>query len=322
MNPKKKIVVIGNGKIAADCLKIILAAVETRPWELAHVIADSSQNISTESVEKICRLRGVSCEVSKNVNAPEVLQRLEEISPEIIFSINNFQLLRAPLLALAPRGVINFHNGPLPRYAGSNICTWAVYAGETTHGVTWHVVDGGIDSGPIVAQKCFPIPADSTAISLVMQCLVEGALLFESALPAIMDDSLVPLAQDPQQRTFYPMKAAPNDGVLAVDWNFEQIDRFVRSLHYHPFPSPLPLPALLCEEQVLQIDQVSFVRAEKTGVCGEILALEKDKFHFQCGDSVVALTKMRDASGKVLDPESWSAAHGISVGQFLRPSSL
>ena len=54
-----------------------------------------------------------------------------------------------PVLALAARGAINFHDGPLPRYAGLNAPVWAILNREPAHGVTWHLIEGGIDEGDI-----------------------------------------------------------------------------------------------------------------------------------------------------------------------------
>ena len=51
----------------------------------------------------------------------------------------------------------NFHDGPLPRYAGLFSSSWAIVNNEKTHGVTWHKITKKIDAGDIVASKKFKI---------------------------------------------------------------------------------------------------------------------------------------------------------------------
>ena len=58
----------------------------------------------------------------------------------------------ATLIASARQLAINFHDALLPRYAGLNAPAWALLAGESTHGVTWHEMTPQVDAGRIVRQ--------------------------------------------------------------------------------------------------------------------------------------------------------------------------
>ena len=60
----------------------------------------------------------------------------------------------AASLELARQGAVNFHDGPLPAYAGLNAPVWAILNREATHGITWHLIEGGIEElpGPLAAQ--------------------------------------------------------------------------------------------------------------------------------------------------------------------------
>jgi len=52
-----------------------------------------------------------------------------------LFSISNLSLIPTALWQAATRRAANFHDGPLPRYAGLNAPAWALLAGETQCGV-------------------------------------------------------------------------------------------------------------------------------------------------------------------------------------------
>ncbi len=60
-----------------------------------------------------------------------------------------------------------------------NIPSWAIINGESKHGVTWHFIDTGIDTGNIIAQKIFPLDKDVTAGRLMSKCIMEGLTLFK-----------------------------------------------------------------------------------------------------------------------------------------------
>ena len=59
---------------------------------------------------------------------------------------------------------INVHGSLLPHYAGARTLSWVIENGEVESGVTVHLVDEGMDTGPIILQRAFPLsPFDTTA---------------------------------------------------------------------------------------------------------------------------------------------------------------
>ena len=70
-----------------------------------------------------------------------------------LLSIANLRLIPQEMIDLAANGAINFHDGPLPAYAGLNTPAWAIINGEPTHGVSWHLIEGGVDEGDLLALR-------------------------------------------------------------------------------------------------------------------------------------------------------------------------
>jgi len=67
------------------------------------------------------------------------------------------------------RRCYNFHGGILPEYRGVGIFSWAIINGEEETGITLHELDAGLDTGPIISYKKFPITNTSTAQSLYLK---------------------------------------------------------------------------------------------------------------------------------------------------------
>lgn len=94
-------------------------------------------------------------------NNRDFLEYLITVSPDVI--INQSQhILKKQLLAIPQYGVLNRHNALLPKNRGRLTPFWIVFKGESETGVTIHLVDEGIDSGPIVVQKRFNVEKNDT----------------------------------------------------------------------------------------------------------------------------------------------------------------
>jgi phosphoribosylglycinamide formyltransferase-1 len=72
------------------------------------------------------------------------------------------RVLGAALLTRFPRRIINVHPALLPLFPGTHAPEQAIAAGVRVSGCTVHVVDAGVDTGPIIAQAVVPVlPSDS-----------------------------------------------------------------------------------------------------------------------------------------------------------------
>ncbi len=90
---------------------------------------------------------------------------LPEISGKICFSAGFNYLFDEKFLKLVAI-CLNVHGSLLPRYAGARTLSWAIVHGESESGVTVHQVDAGVDTGPILLQKAFPLSKFETTRSL------------------------------------------------------------------------------------------------------------------------------------------------------------
>ena len=71
--------------------------------------------------------------------------------------------------------MLNLHNSLLPKHRGCNPVNWALKNGDTEHGVTLHVIDKGVDTGPVVDQQRFDInPETDEVYDVYERCLLAG----------------------------------------------------------------------------------------------------------------------------------------------------
>ena len=87
---------------------------------------------------------------------------VEAFEPDLILSVRFSYLFKRSTIALAKAGIINVHPGPLPGYRGLYAPFWQMIRGHDTLRCTVHLVDAGIDTGPILSIVQVPlVPARS-----------------------------------------------------------------------------------------------------------------------------------------------------------------
>jgi len=87
---------------------------------------------------------------------------LEERGVRLVVCAGYMHLLTRPFLERFPGRVVNVHPSLLPAFPGTRPLEDALAAGVTETGVTVHLVDEGVDSGPILAQERVPVlPGDT-----------------------------------------------------------------------------------------------------------------------------------------------------------------
>lgn len=302
--------IIGNGRMAKKCADIINKA---EGIELSRSIVDTSRaTISPDFSEYLTSL-GCDFHSSSSINSQDEIDYLVAGGCDVVFSINNHQILRPALLESFPRQIINFHNGPLPRYAGLNAPSWALFNAEHQHGVTWHYVDEGIDTGDILAQKIFDIPEGTTARQLVMMSIDHGISLFVDLLAALEARSLRPEPQDLANRTFYSSSEIPGGARIDLKSSFAQVDRIVRALNFTPLESPFPYPALSFGGRVFFVDAVSPAEQEPGLPPGRIVRADT-KLIVQGESFAIELTEVRNDRGERVPVSSVVSEYGIVAG--------
>ena len=81
---------------------------------------------------------------------------LLEFRPDIVISARFSLIFPQRVIDEVPRGIINVHPGSLPGYRGLFAPFWQVLRGERELGCTVHLVDKGIDTGPILGVARVP----------------------------------------------------------------------------------------------------------------------------------------------------------------------
>ena len=119
----------------------------------------------------------------------ETARCLQAAGVELVCLAGFLRLVKRPLLDAFPNKIINIHPSLLPAFPGLQSWRQALEAGATEAGCTVHVVDDGMDTGPILLQESVPILPGDTAESLHGRIQVVEHRLYPAAIRLAANNS-------------------------------------------------------------------------------------------------------------------------------------
>lgn len=164
-----KTVVLVSGR--GSNLRAICNAVDAGTCD-ANIVAVISDRAKAAALE-LAEARGIPTRVvslrkgdDRELWNEALTSAVAEFEPDLIVLAGFMRVLGPPLLERFPGRIINIHPALLPSFAGHNGPQDALDGGVRISGCTVHVVDSGVDTGPIIAQAAVPVLPDDTADSL------------------------------------------------------------------------------------------------------------------------------------------------------------
>jgi methionyl-tRNA formyltransferase len=270
---------------------------------LSYVFFEADMNVQPKVLLDFIEENQIPSSAIIKIHDDVNLKVLDEIQPDWIFNINCYQYLRPIVLSKAKCGVINFHNGPLPRYGGVNIPTWVILNGEQQHGVTWHLVNEAIDAGDILEQSTFELSSKVTAAQLMVKCIQEGIRLFEENWIHWIEGKTAPRVQIGERLYFGLKDKVLNKGLLSsnntcIDW-----DRTVRALHLFPYPNDVAYAHFNFQQQKYFAIAGKILDNDISHPIGTIMFDHPTGFVVQLSNGHYLITQLANEEWKLIKPK-------------------
>ncbi|MEM7285374.1 MAG: MupA/Atu3671 family FMN-dependent luciferase-like monooxygenase [Actinomycetota bacterium] len=164
----------------------------------------------------------------------DLTEHVTATRPDVLVSVGNLRILPDDMVD-ATKVTVNFHDGPLPTYAGLHTPMWALLDDATEYEVTWHVVEGGIDEGDVLATSGFQIAADETTRSMNLKCFAAAGEAFEEVLEQLTAGELRRTAQSGEGRYCGRYdRPVPAGALVPHTMAAAEIERLVRALDFGP----------------------------------------------------------------------------------------
>ncbi|MFT3659911.1 MAG: phosphoribosylglycinamide formyltransferase [Gordonia sp. (in: high G+C Gram-positive bacteria)] len=181
----------GTGSLLASILAVSVA--DTSSYDVVAVAVDRDCRAA-----EIAREQGIPvivCALSEYADRAEwdraLTDRVSAHAPAWVVTAGFMKILGPAFLDAFAERVINSHPALLPAFPGAHGVADALDYGVKVTGCTVHLVDGGVDTGPILAQGVVEVLPDDTVESLHERIKITERDLLPSVVEAVVARGVV-----------------------------------------------------------------------------------------------------------------------------------
>ncbi len=246
-------------------------------------------NVMTAShVKRVAVEHGWEVYQPEKIRAPEALEKIQNLKPDVICVVAYGQILSKEILDLPPYGCVNLHFSLLPKYRGASCVAYALLHGEEESGTTTILMDPGIDTGPILLQWSEPIGPEDTTETLSQRLAPLGAHQLVKTLKVLTEGSIQPTPQSPEGASYAPM-LKKEEG--KIDW-FQDAKTI-----YNRFRGLTPWPGIFTflDSQRILLTEMRLGTLESSGKPGTIRMEMIEKVFVDCGTGTIELVRVKPA---------------------------
>ena len=117
----------------------------------------------------------------------DVVETLRKFDVDLVCLAGFMRILSPWFVRQFPQRVLNIHPALLPAFAGADAQKQALEYGVKFSGCTVHIVDEGVDTGPIVCQAVVPVQDDDTVETLSARILKEEHRIYSEAISLLLE---------------------------------------------------------------------------------------------------------------------------------------
>lgn len=312
-----KIVFMGTPAFAVPSLEALLK----EGYEIAAVVTqpDRPQGrkkvLTPTPVKEAALKHGLPVLQPQRLRAPEAVEELAGLAPDLIVTAAYGQILPKAVLDLPRYGCLNVHGSLLPKYRGGAPIQRSIINGERETGVTLMYMAEGLDTGDMIAKTVVPIEDEDTAGTIFEKLSAVGAELLIKQLPLILDGTAERVPQNDAESTYAPNLSRDDE---RIDWNATSRDIFNRVRGLVPFSGGFTL----WDGEVFKVWAVAKPKEGGSSGSGEaapgtVLDLSAAGIEVKTGDGSVLLTRIQPAGKKAMDAAEFVRGGVMKKGTVL-----
>jgi methionyl-tRNA formyltransferase len=241
------------------------------------------------------------------IRTPEATAAIRSLAPDLGVLADFGRIIPLEMLELPRHGILNIHPSLLPRHRGASPVPATILAGDRLAGVSVMLMDAGLDTGPVLAARSWPLSGTETAPVLEARAAVEGAGLLVDVLEPYLHGERVPVPQDDRGATVTPLLRR-TDGLLDPARRSGELERQVRAY--------LPWPGSFVE---VSTGRLAVLRAAVTpGGPGDrpgLLVADGDGLALVATDGRLKLLEVQPAGGRPMSGAAFRRGHPAILGQ-------
>jgi len=275
----KNIVIFFNGDRGADVYNKLI-----KKYNISLIFTNSIKIKKRFNKKKII--------YSKNVNDKKFYNLLKKENTDLFISAGFSNIFKKKLLEIPKYGVINLHAGPVPKYRGGSPLNWQLINGEKNITISILKMDEGIDTGPILQTKKFPIKKNYDIKKL--------HLIANNIFPSLVLKSITKIENkekfklQPKNNNSYWRQRKDEDGKI----NFKKFSGFIIDRYIKALTKPYPGAWALLDEKKIIFYKSKVVNKKIKGSFGNIVTI-KDQIYLKCRHINLSILKYKLVGKKI-----------------------
>ena len=251
-----------------------------------------------------------------NLKSPEVVEQLAGFHPDVIVVAAFGQILPQSVLDIPSYGCVNIHPSLLPKFRGASPVAAAILAGDEFTGVSIMLMDGGLDTGSVLARAQIPVSEQDTTGSLTAKLSLIAAHLLQDVLVHWSRGELTPRPQNEAEAS-YCSPISKEEG--EIDWHLPARGLWRRVRAFHPWPGCYTV----WRGRRLKIIEALPLPGEGTGEIGQVVTLTsttdegQPAFGVGTGDGILGVFRLQLEGKQALSAAEFVRGQRQFIGAVL-----
>ena len=189
-----------NGK-SSFCGGMLLRKIlhSSRLLQAIYSLGSARENIFYETIWRY-RLPVI---LTESINSKSFLAKIKRYNFDVILVASCAEILNEVILNIPRLGCINYHPSLLPKYRGPDPFYWTLRNKEKQTGITFHFIDGRVDTGNIILQQKVDISTDDDEESLIAKCTSLASAAVSNVLASVDKGGFDAQPQNAADATYY-----------------------------------------------------------------------------------------------------------------------
>ena len=240
-----------------------------------------------------------------NFNEKDSMNTLKEIAPDIIIVSAYGIILPKEVLELPRFGCLNIHASILPRWRGAAPIQRSMMAGDKYTGISFMLMDEGLDTGSVLNNFEVPINYKYNAEFLHDKLSYKAASKLINTIEQYVKGSITAIPQEDLGIT-YASKILKSESRL--DWSKTSQEIFFSIIALNPFAGSW--------FDSHKYKRIKIFDAEESGLCGkpgEVL----DSLIIGCGENSLKVLNVQPEGGKEMRVDDFLRGNPINIGYIM-----
>ena len=276
------------------------------------------RSLAPSAVKEFAEAEAIPVFQPPKARAPEFVEQLESIGPELNVVVAYGQILSRALLDAPSQGSVNLHPSLLPKLRGAAPINWAIIRGHDVTGVTTMRMSEELDAGPILRQVTEPILPGETATDLTVRLSELGAEVMIETLALMELGELEERPQDDTEATYAPMIDRDE---AHVDWSAPAREVANRIRGLDAVPGAWTVLNDDVELKVYRPEVAEDEQADGPAEPGTVLEVTpshpEEALLVACGLGAVWVREVKPAGKRRMNAADWLRGRGAEPGDRL-----